>query len=235
MAAPVFGVTDQLGLGANWEPQGISPSSAGTRVAALGKDGDEIASTVHNTIEAGTMRYIYKGSETNFPAAFAADACDVGDIVRESDTLLITGIAIDYAPCAGGKRPMVTFTWRDGPVAAGNVFVSALGVALPTYVSGGVEVPTILTCVLGDADIQTSQWSLMSQFDPDLDKDGEYLSGENFGGIETLDLTFVGLPTSITSIGYDQPLGPGSTTGAEATGTSYGTNAYQFVKGITRS
>ncbi len=234
MTAPVFGVTDQLGLGSDWEPQGISPSSSGTRAVAAGGKGDEIASTVHNTIEAGTMRYIYKGAETNFPAAFAADSCDVGDIVK-TNTLMITSIAIDYSPCAAGKRPMVTFTWRDGPTVAGNIYVSALAAALPTYVAGGVEIPTILTCVLGDADIQTSQWSLMSQFDPDLDRVGEFLSGENFGGLETIDLTFVGLPTSITSTGYDQVTGPGATTGAEASGISYGTNAYQFVKGITRS
>ena len=234
MAAPVFGTTDVLALGADWEPQGNSPTSASTRATATGPDGDQVASTTHNEVESGTATYIYIGAETNFPAALAAASADVGDVV-DTATLIITGVSVDYSPCASGQRPVATFTYRDGPTAASATYVSALGAALPTYVASTPTVPTILSVTGGDAEVQSSSWSLQAQFGEDLDKDGEFLAGETYNGEETINLQFVGLPTSITSTGYDQTSGPGSNTGGTASNTAYTTNSYTFVKGITRS
>jgi hypothetical protein len=232
MAAPVFGVLDALGLGADWEPQSCSPTLAGTRATASGNDGDIVASTVHNNVESGTASYIYIGAETDFATALAADACDVGDIV-DTASLLITGWSIDYSPCAAGKRPVITFTYRDGPTAASATYVTTE--TLPTYVAASVAVPPILTVTEGDAEIQTSSIALVAQFGEDTDKDGEYLAGATYGAELTISHQWVGLPTSITSTGYDQTSGPGTNTGAEASGTAYGTNSYTFVKGVTRS
>jgi hypothetical protein len=98
-----------------------------------------------------------------------------------------------------------------------------------------VAVPPILTVTEGDAEIQTSSIALVAQFGEDTDKDGEYLAGATYGAELTISHQWVGLPTSITSTGYDQTSGPGTNTGAEASGTAYGTNSYTFVKGVTRS
>jgi len=152
-----------------------------------------------------------------------------------SDTLIITGIGIDYAPCAEGKRPLVTFTFRDGPTAAGATYVSALGAALPTYTASTPVVPGLLTMTLGDAEVQTSSFDLTAQFGEDLDKVGDFLVGNAYGAEETLNINTVGIPTSITSTGYDQTNGPGATVGGDQSNTDYNKAAFTFVKKITRS
>lgn len=235
MAAPEFGVSDVLGLGADWEPQGNSPAANTTRATASGSNGDIVAEKGHNSVESGTASYIYIGTETEMIAALVAALALPGQLA-DSDTLLITGVSVDYTPCAAGKRPVVTFTYRDGPTAAPTTpywYTSAL--TLPTYVAANIAVPTLLTVTAGDAECQICQWSLQAQFGEDLDKDGEYLAGDCYGGEETLNLTFVGLPTSITSTGWIQTAGPGTNTGANASNTGYGTNAYTFVRKVTRS
>jgi len=234
MGAPVFGVTDVLGLGAGWEPQGSSASSAGTRATASGNDGDIVASTVHNEIESGTATYIYTGALTNFPAATAAASADVGDVVK-TNTLLITGYTIDYSPCASGKRPTITFAFRDGPTAAVATYVPSLTTQLPTYTALTPVVPDILTIVAGDSETNNAQYGLSAQFGEDLNKSGEYLAGENFGGEESINLTITGTPTSITSTGWDQTGGPGATVGGDLTNTAYDSNSYSYVKAVTRS
>lgn len=235
MAAPVFGVTDVLGLGADWEPQSNSPTLNTTRATAAGGNGDIVAENGHNDIESGTASYIYVGAETGFIAALLAAAALPGQLA-DSDTLLITGVAIDYSPCAAGKRPLVTFTYRDGPTAApATPYWYTSDLTLPTYVAANLAVPTLLTVTAGDAECQNCQWSLQAQFGEDLDKDGDYLAGACYGGEESVNLTFVGLPTSITSTGWIQTAGPGTNTGANASNTGYGTNAYTFIRKVTRA
>ena len=235
MSAPVFGVTDVLALGVDWEPQTDSPASAGTRATAVGPTGDQVASNVHNRIESGTTSYIYVGAETAFVAAFAAVAspCNVGNLVA-TDTLIITAIAIDYSPCASGKRPMVTFTWRDGPTTDDGLTYPT-DIALPTYAATTVEIPELLTMTPGDAEIQTTTWGMVMQYGEDLDKVGDYLTGQGFGGEETIGMTFVGTPTDITSTGWDETTAPGDSTGESASNTGYGTAPYSFVRGVTQT
>lgn len=234
MAAPVFGALDVLALGTGWEPQGSSATLAGTRATASGNDGDVVASTVHNDVESGTATYIYTGVETNFPAAIAAASADVGDVV-DTNTLLITGYAIDYSPCAAGKRPTITFSYRDGPTTARATYVSSLSAELPTYTASTPVVPDLLTVTAGDAETTNSQYALAAQFAEDLDKDGEYLAGEMYNGEESISMTFVGNPTSITSTGWDQTAGPGTNTDGDKSNTAYDSVTYTYVKSVTRS
>ena len=235
MSAPVFGAIDVLGLGASWEPQNASPSNAPTHAEATGPDGDVVAETSHRDKETGTAAYIYIGLETDFVAALVAAAALPGQLV-DSDTLLITQVAIDYAPCAAGQRPMVTFTYQDGPTAApATPFWYTTDVTLPTYVAANVIVPGFLTPVAGDAEIQTSGWQIACQFGEDLDGDGEYLAGQSYKGQETINMQFVGTPTSFTSTGWIQTGAPGSNTGEAVSNTGYGTSSYSFVRAVTRS
>jgi len=237
MTAPAFGVTDVLNLGTGWEPQSNSPSSGYTRATAVGDDGDIVAEVGHHAVENGTATYIYTGESTDFPAALAAAGADVGDLV-DTNTLQIIGWSIDYSPCAAGKRPTITFTYRDGPTAdpaTPYVYISALDAALPTYYAANVIVPPILTSTAGTAEIQTSTCALMAQFGEDLDKDGEYLSSNIYGAEETITTQWVGTPTSVTSTGYVVTSSVASNTGEEANNTGYGTSSYTYVKGITRT
>jgi len=206
MAAPVFGASDVLSLGADWEPQGSDGALNLTRATASGNDGDIVAEKGHNTINSGTATYIYIGAETAFAAAILAAAAWVGMV---KNSLLITGIGIDYSPCAAGKRPLVAFTFRDGPTTANHHYLTAL--VLPTYVAVGVNVPDILTITGGDAETTNNQWGLTAQFGEDLDKDGEFLAGETYAGEETLNITTVGIPTSVTSTGWIETQAPSTT------------------------
>jgi hypothetical protein len=152
-----------------------------------------------------------------------------------SNTLTITGYTIDYSPCAGGKRPTIAFAFRDGPTAAKATYVTSLSAALPTYVATTPVVPDLLVVTGEDAETTNAQYGLAAQFGEDLDKDGEYLAGETYGGEESISMTFVGNPTSIASTGWSQTGGPGSTVGGDLSNTAYDTNTYTYVTGVTRS
>jgi len=235
MSAPVYGTTDKLTLGADWEPQGNSPTSAGTEASETGADGDIIAETVVNVVESGTSTFIYKGALTDFVAAFAAADCDVGQLAA-TNTLLITAIGIDYSPCAAGQRPMVTFTWRDGPTEAPTTaFCYVTALTLPTYAAANVIVPELIASVSDDSEIKTSKWDLAMQFGEDTDKDGEFLAGQGYAGKETVTQDYAGTPTSLTSTGWLQTSGPGAATGPTTTNAGYATAPYAFSRKVTRS
>ena len=237
MSAPVFGVTDVLALSTGWEPQSSSAASAPTHAEATGGDGDVVAETTHRIKETGTANYIYTGAETDVVAAVLAAGALPGQLV-DSDTLLITSVAVDYAPCAAGQRPMFTFTFQDGPTAAPTTpfwYTSDLGAGLPTYVAANVVVPSFLSASADSAEIQTSSWSLACNFGEDMDKDGEYLAGQSYKGQETLNMQYVGGGVTFTSTGWQQTGLPAANTGANASNTGYGTSSYTFVRAVTRS
>jgi hypothetical protein len=234
MAAPVFGATDVLGLGSDWEPQSSTGAQAATRTTASGDDGDIVAENQSGETQSGSASYIYIGAETGFIAAITAAAAWPGRLVA-TDTLLVTKVGIDYSPCAEGKRPLVTFDVRDGPTAApASPYQWLTALTLPTYVAANKIVPPILSATAGDAEIQTSMWALQCQFAPELDKDGDYLAGEPYAGEETIDMTWVGVPTSITSTGWIQTNGV-ATALASTSNTAYPTYSYSFIRKVARS
>jgi hypothetical protein len=230
MAAPAHGATDVLTLGADWEPQGSDGAKSLTRITAGGNDGDIVAEDGITATNAGTARYIYIGEETAFAAACTAAACWPGMVLN---SLLITGMAIDYTPCAQGKRPVVTFTFRDGPTSADHHYLTAL--VLPTSVAGGVTVPDLLTLTAGDSETTNNQWGLAGTFGEDLDKDGEFLAGELYGGEETINLTTVGVPTSVTSTGWVETQAP-STTCPIRSNVGYNEGiGHTYIRKVTRT
>ena len=234
MSAPAFGVTDILSLGADWEPQSSSPTNAATHAEATGSDGDVVAETTHRNKETGTVSYIYIGAETDVITAVVAANALPGQLVNSA--YFITGLGVDYSPCASGQRPMITFTYQDGPTAApATPFWYTSDLTLPTYVAANVDVPTILSVTAGDAEVQTCQWEVNCQYGEDLDKDGEFLAGQAYKGQEQLTLQFVGTPTSITSTGWQQTGGPGANGGETKSNTGYGTSSYTFVRAVTRA
>lgn len=235
MSAPVFGAIDDLDLGAGWEPQGGDPADNSTRATTNGPDGDIVAENQHNTIEGGSTNYIYTGAETGFAAALLAATAQPGRLV-DTNTLFILSVGIDYSPCAEGKRPLVTFNWRDGPTAApATPFWYASTIVLPTYVVANVEIPELLTITGGDAELQSADWSLACLLGDDLDKDGDFLAGQGYQGVEIINMQFVGTPTSITSTGWIETSAPGSNAGEVKENTGYGTSSYSFTRKVTRS
>ena len=223
MSAPVFGGIDVLNLG--YEVQSSSPGTAPTRATATGSDGDQIASNTHYDKITGTITYIID------VATFAGPW--PGQIANTD--YIILGVAIDYSPCAAGKRPLVTFTYQNGS-AATTPFSYQSVLTLPLYggvTPANVDVPELLTVTGGSSEIQTANWGLTCQIGEDLDKDGELLALQCYNGEETVSMQFVGTPTSITAVGWDLVATPAP--GENTTNTGYGTSSYNYVRGVTRS
>jgi hypothetical protein len=234
MSAPAYGATDILGLGADWEPQGSEGSESRSPLRAGSSNGDFSAETAITPTQTGTARYIYIGAETGMIAALAAANALPGQIVA-TNTLTILSVAIDYSPCAAGERPLVTFSFRDGPTAApATPFWYTSALTLPTYTAANVLVPTLLTVTAGSAECVSAQWSLACQMGQTNDKDGDFLAGQCYGGLETVNLSFVGVPTSITSTGWvvTQNVASGISNTSNA---DYPPTAYKFERKVARS
>lgn len=234
MTAPAFGATDILTLSTGWEAQESAAALAQSRATASGDDGDIVAESAYDAVQSGTAGYIYTGAETDFAAALTAASAWPGYLLA-SDTLFVTGVSIDYTRCGQGQRPLITFSYRNGPTAAPATpywYLSAL--TLPTYTAANVAIPTLLTATLGDAECVGCTWSLACQFGRDLDKSGAFLYGNGYGGEETINLTFVGVPTSVTSTGWIQTAGE-ATAAASTANTSYPTRNYSYVRKVARS
>jgi hypothetical protein len=233
MAAPAFGAVDVGTLGADWEVQNTDGAKAPTIVRANGGNGDIIAETSHYPIQSGTITAIYVGAETGFIAALGSFW--PGKLIA-SDTLIVLGNAIDYGPCAQGKRPLVTFTVRDGPTSApATPFWYVTDLVLPTYVAANVIVPqALLTATLGSAEVTNAQWSLAMQLGADLTAAGAFLASQGYEGIETLTLTCKGIPTSITSSGWLTQTEPAAAI-ANSSNSDYPDHVYTFTRKVTRS
>jgi hypothetical protein len=228
MSAPTFGTSDKLNLGSDWECQSWTETEAKSRATAVGNDGDVVASSLYNTIVSGTARYIYVGTATNLVTALTSAGVHVGKV---KNGFLITGIEVDYSPCASGKRPVVIFTYRSGPTSDCAVYIPTI--TLPTFTNSTPYVPDLIPHTDADSEIQTCTYSLRSDFGFDLGADGEFLAGCNYGGEETISATYVGKP-ALTTTGWDVTSSPG-TGGGETSNTSYDTYTYTFVKSLTRS
>lgn len=223
--ALAFGQTDVLSLGADWEPQSDSGAQSATRATATDGKGTIIAENTHGEVSTRTAVYIYIGAETDIAAAIDAADANPGQVVN---SLLLLSVSVGYADCKSGKLPKVSFEYTDQRTTASRIFKPS--VTLPSYAAGNPEVPTILTATLGDALMDDCAYRIGCQIDPDIDKDGDVIGGETFGGEESLDLASTGVIQSITSTGWQQ-----TSIGAPSalSNTGYPKATYSFVKGAT--
>jgi hypothetical protein len=195
MAAPAFGATDVLSLGADWEPQGYDEATAQARATAAGNEGDIIAESAYNSVKSGTARYIYIGAETTYGAALTGADAHPGKYLSTA-AVVVTGVEVDYSPVASGQREVCTFTYRAGPSADCLVYT----VALATLATKPTAVPDLVTnSDSANSECTSARYSIQAQFGESLDKDGAFLAGTTYGGEETLTLEYVGTPTLVTT------------------------------------
>jgi hypothetical protein len=222
--AITHGATDRFSLGAGWEPQSSDSNTALQRITSPKANGDTAVQNGITEVESRNCTYIYTGAETAFVAAIEAAGAWPGQV---TGGMLVTEIRIAYADCASGKKPKVTFTGRDGIDDDSNIYKTA--VVLPTYAEATVEVPNLFTATLGDAEPADATYIIRCQFEPDLGKTGDVLSGETYNGEEQIDMAYKGTPTSVTTTGYI------ATTTTEAdTNTGYPDATVSGVKNIAR-
>jgi hypothetical protein len=222
MSATAFGASDVLSLGADWEPQNKNETTAYERAEATGANGDRIASSTHAALQTGTCPYIYTGAETDFSTALTAASAHVG---QAANSLLVNQIEIDYAPCAEGKKPVVTFSYRNDITAASNVYLPSISLT-----TTAATVPDLLANGDADSECTSAKYTIRCEVGQDRDADGAIIAGATYHGEEQVDLEFYGVPT-LTSTGWDAITNPGATD----SNAEYSTSSYSFVKGILRT
>ena len=223
MGATAFGATDVLSLGADWEAQDSSQSAAPERAEATGANGDKIASSTYAELNSGTVSYIYIGAETAFPAALVAASCGVG---QAPNSLLVNQIEIDYAPCAAGKKPVVTFSFRNDITSDSATYVPSLA----TLTTTAFTVPDLFANGDADSECTSAKYTIRCEVGQDRGDDGAIIAGQTYHGEEQVDVEYYGTPT-LTTTNWDDVTDPG----LADSNAGYSTSSYSFVAGITRA
>lgn len=220
MSAGTHGATDILALGADWEAQDTAKATGSDRATGSKANGDIDASTVYGAQIEITVPYIYIGAETDLAAALAAASANIGDLLA---TYLITGISCDLSPLASGQRAVINFTAVNGFSAASAVYKPSVTVSL---VVGAI--PDILANSDADSECVGATYGISAPFGTDRDAGGEIIRGATYGGEETLELEYYGIPTLVIA-GWDQTNDSERTSNADYSGSSF-----SLIKGVDR-
>jgi hypothetical protein len=240
---PVFGTSDLLSLGADWEVQSNSLGGGGqfARAEAVGADGDVVGHNLHDGVSStlgrasGTITAIYIGSATDYgtPSTGALDGFLPGTVVAP---YVITGITIDYSPCAAGQRETVTFAVsKTSLTASSNTYSPSLTTALVTK-QEGAGIPSLLTAAGADSEAQSCTYALTCQVASTLDKVGNDIpdAGATYKGEETISQSYVGDPGAVTApTGFLVTVSPTSDT-ADKTNNGYDTYNATAVAFVAR-
>lgn len=224
MSAGTHGATDILGLGADWEAQDTNLATTRDRISSPAANGDESASTTFGEQIEVAVPYIYVGAETDLGAALDAALSAVGvNVGQLAGTYLITGISVDLSPLAEGKRAMISFVVVNGFAAASAVYKPSVTISL---VVGSI--PDILTNSDADSELTSEKYAIAASHGTDRDADGEIIRGSTYGGSETLELEFYGVPTLVTT-GWDIPSEASRDSNAD-----YSASSFSLIKGLAR-
>lgn len=236
---PVFGTNDLLILGADWEVTGQSFGGAGqfARATAVGADGDVVAHNIYDGVSSsvgrisGSITAIYKGAETNYALALAG--FEPGNF---ESPFMITGVSIDYGPCASGSREVVTFSVSNTALtAASAIFKPTLSTELPTK-QESTGVPNILTKATADSEATGATYALTCQLNSTLGADGNDIAdaGATYGGEETITQSYVGDPGAVTAPTGFIVTAKAATAAADKTNQGYDTFAATAVNKVAR-
>jgi hypothetical protein len=239
---PVFGVSDLLSLGADWEVTNVSLGGGGdfAQATAIGNNGDIVAHNLHDGVSSSVGRYsgtisaIYKGTATDYTTALANFL--PGNYVSD---LIITGITIDYGPCAGGQRETVSFAVTRTSLTADSAKFSPSFTTQLVTKQEATGIPAILTKANADSEVTGCTYTLSCQYASTLGADGNDIAdaGATFGGMETLAQTYVGDPGAVT---LATPTGwlirkKAVTAAADKSNSGYDTYAAEGVHPVVRS
>lgn len=235
--SPVFGTGAFLAtdLGADWEWQGQDGATNADHAEAVGSDGDVVAETTYNSHLSGTETYLYIGDATDYGTA-TTGALDANGALPgkylATAAVAITAVEIDYSPCAEGKRERVTFSYSAGLTADSAVYKPSLTTALATK-QENTGVPTLFTNANADSKVQSTSYKIEAQEGRDLTKAGAYLCGSTFKGQETVNATYIGVP-SLTTTGWQVTTLQTATGTGSKSNTGYDTYNVTAAKAVIR-
>lgn len=234
---PVFGITGFLAtdLGSDWEPQGSDGAENHAHAEAVGNNGDVVKENAYQEHLTGSETYLYKGSATDYGTATTGALDAAGALPGKylsTAAVAITGVEIDYSPCAQGKRETVKFSWSKGLTADSAVFKPSLTTQLATKQEND-GVPALFTNANTDSKCQTATYTITCQEGRDHDKDGQYLCGSTTKGQETVNATYIGLP-SLTTTGWIVTSDINANAGTKSN-TGYDTYIVTAAKAVLRT
>jgi len=226
---PVFGIgaTDPLTLGADWEVQSINLGGAGnfSRATAIGAAGDAVAHSLYDGVSSsvgrisGTITAVYVGAETDYPTALAG--FEPGTF---HTALMITGVTIDYGPCASGQRETVQFAVTNTALSAdSSIFKPSLSTELATK-QEGTGIPSLLTAAGADSEATACTYALTCEIGTVQGADGnDIAAAATFNGQEVISQSYVGDPGAVTAPTGFLVVVKAATAAADKTNTGYDT------------
>jgi hypothetical protein len=224
---PVFGTSDPLTLGADWEVQSVSLGGAGnfSRATAIGANGDAVAHNIYDGVSSsvgrisGTITAVYVGAETDYPTAL--DGFEPGTY---HGSLMITGVTIDYGPCASGQRETVQFAVTNTALTAdSSIFKPSLSTELATK-QEGTGIPSLLTAAGADSEATACTYALTCEIGTVQGADGnDIAAAATFNGQEVISQSYVGDPGAVTAPTGFLVVVKAATAAADKTNTGYDT------------
>lgn len=198
---PVFGTGGFLAtdLGADWIWASSDGATSQQVASATNGDGDTFLQQEYDAHSTGSETYHYNGTVGSYNGTAGACASFLPGKYLSTATVAITGIEIDYNPCASGQRETVKFSWSSGLAADSRVY--AMSATLPTKQENN-GVPELGTNANTDSKIQTSTYSISCQEGRSLNATGTRFAGATYAGEETINETHVGLPSMTWPTGF---------------------------------
>lgn len=211
MSQKFFNPASKFGGFDGWEIQNENPTTGQDRAQALGADGDEIASHLHNTKTTVTESFVCIEDEAEIP--------DCGKIVSgwHIDTVTVTLSNTGFATMSVTGHKHGTANHANCRNYAGTY----------TEVASMFGCPDELPCctIPADAGVRSVTYTKSVNHVDELGSDGEWLAADNYDGTESFQVELCDAPAANTfkaKTGWDAT-SLGSTRGNTVAETASGT------------
>lgn len=207
MATAYFETTSPFGNLTGWELQTANTSDTHTRAQALGADGDECAKKLHDAKTSVTATYTLKTKTScNIPK--------FGEILNgyhiDSVSIAFTNTGFVQMTVTGHKHGSTAHQACRTYTGSLTTIASEFGCpSLPT----GMKTPTA-------AGVRSVTYNLTGNHDDQLGAAGEWLCGDNYDGVETVDIELCDSTTIVAETGWDVVTGGKNVGNTIATATS---------------
>ncbi len=182
-----FGATSPFGNFTGWEPQGATVEENKSRATALNDKGDEISASLYDTKTEVSCKYICNSDTNTIPS-------EIGSVL---EGYVLTSISIETSADAYATMTLTGHKHSQNShetlrkAQHGITLTKAFGVVDFTGDSEGTN----------DSPISSSVTISCEHVDQ-IDKDGNHLVGENYGGKIEVKTTYLGDHT-VTATGFD--------------------------------
>lgn len=231
---PVFGTGGFLAndLGADWIWQSSDGAESQQVATATNGDGDGFLQQEYDAHSTGSETYHYNGTDGSYNGTAGACASFLPGKYLSTAAVALTGVDIDYSPCASGQRETVKFSWSNGLSADSRTY--EMTPTLPTKREND-GVPELGTNANADSKVQSSSYSITCLEGRSLNATGTRFAGATYDGNESINETHVGLPAMTFAAGWKVTSKQEGSGEAAKSNTGYDTRSITATKSIVHS